>query len=350
MQKIEGLIFDSVSNILDDLFESTRLKLSLSEKQFRELLQSEKGKEIFKAFDETLTGFFLKRFTLTNFNKVSKISKANSNKIIKHNKKLFQYYFAFVETTHIVYKNLLKKIEKRNKGKKLEVRDLVNITFYGNLCRMSDEIGVLLTNGYPDGALILWRSFYEYCVVFVFLMKHYSNDLAQRFVDASQKDLRRQVESHNKRHIDLKFPALDKQLVEKVEKDFAEIKQKYPKEFFENDYSWAQDFVNGKPNFMNIEAHTDFGRYRPFYIWASCKSHPNYKELTSFRNSKKAFALSYVTIQDIDKTSMVDPAQLTLSTFYQVNSYFLHLYSVEYEYDTNMMMLRKIYDKFADTL
>lgn len=350
MEKIKSLVFEDVSGMIDELFEGARKEAKLSKKKFNELLETEKGQALFKTFDETITDFFLQRFTQKNFEQQLNTLKQNSSKIIKHNANLFQYLFAYIQTTHIVYGKLLDFLEQTTKAEDLELRDIVNITLYGNLCRLADQIGILLTNGYPDGALMLWRSFYEYAVVAVFLMKHNSNDLAQRFKDASFRDNKRKAESYSKRHTDLKFPPLDVQLIKDVDEEHQNIKTKYGKDFFDNDYTWAQGFVAGKPNFLGLESEADFGRFRPFYIWASGKCHPTYKELTSFRDSKDAFVLRWVTSQEADRTSMVDPSQLTLSVFHQVNSHFLHLYSEHYEYDTNMMMFSKIYDRFSKAL
>lgn len=350
VEKIKALVFEDISGMIEDLFEEARKEVGMSKKKFSEFLETENGQSLFRTFDDTTTDFFLARFTQKNFKSQLSILRQNATQITKQNNDLFRYFFAYVQTTHIVYGKLLDHLEQTTKGEDLEIRDVVNITLYGNLCRLADQIGILLTNGYPDGALMLWRSFYEYAVVAMFLMLHHSNDLATRFKDASFRDVKRKVESYTKRHTDLKFPPLHEKYIKDVDNEHQNIKSKYAKDFFDNDYSWAQGFLTGKPNFLNLESEADFGRFRPFYIWASGKCHPTYNELTSFKDSKENFVLRYVTTQEADKTSMVDPSQLTLGVFHQVNSHFLHLYSEDYEYDTNMMMFSKIYDRFSETI
>jgi len=68
-----------------------------------------------------------------------------------------------------------------------------------------------------------------------------------------------------------------------------------------------------------------------------------------FRDSKESIVLKYITIQETDRRSMVDPGQLTLGAFHQVNSFFLHLYS-GYEYEMNLLMFSKLYDRFSDSI
>ena len=68
-----------------------------------------------------------------------------------------------------------------------------------------------------------------------------------------------------------------------------------------------------------------------------------------FRDSTDNTVLEYITLQEGDLRSMVDPAQLTLGVFHDVNNHFLHLYS-GHEYTINQLLFRKIYDRFGETI
>ncbi len=57
MKKILGLVFEDTSNIMDETFESVRKEFSLSKDEFEKILKKEKGQELFKSFDETITDF-----------------------------------------------------------------------------------------------------------------------------------------------------------------------------------------------------------------------------------------------------------------------------------------------------
>jgi hypothetical protein len=347
--KIQGLISEYFTTTIDFALKKVRLDENISDEDFDKLL-SEAGNQVFEILEEKIAEFFVNKYTVQEFQKQQEISKRNSEKIVELHEDLFHYFFAYVHTAHIVYSNFLKQLQTaKTEASDLELKDIINISMYGNLCRMADQIGLQMIHGYSDGALRLWRTFYEHCVVSVFLMKHNSNELAERFRDVTFKENKRSVESYSKRHADLKFPALDPDLINKVAKEFEEAKLTYDKDFFDNDYSWAKPFLKTKPNFNALEEDADFGRYRPFYIWASSKAHPSYKGIMDFRDSKESIVFKYITIQEVDRKSMVDPAQLTLGAFDHVNSFFLHLYS-GHEYEINMLMFRKLYDRFSETI
>lgn len=347
--KIQGLISDDFTPIIDSVLANLREKENISDEDFDKLM-NEAGGEVFEILEEKVTDVFANKYTRKEFEKQHKISKKNCDTIVELHKDLFHYFFAYVHTAHIVYSNFLNKIQlEKKQASDLELKDIINVAMYGNLCRMADQIGIQMINGYPDGALRLWRAFYEHCVVAVFLMKHNSNDLAERFRDATIKENKRSVESYTKRYMDLKFPPLEGDLISRVAKEFEEAKLTYDKGFFDNDYSWAKPFLQTKANFNALEEEAEFGRYRPFYIWTSSKAHPSYKGIMDFRDSKESIVLKYITIQESDRRSMVDPAQLTLGAFDHVNSFFLHLYS-GHEYEINMRMFRKLYDRFGETI
>jgi hypothetical protein len=348
--KLENLVFEANGRVLNSLIEAVRKDLGLTIAKFDELLQSEKGQKMYEIYDQVIADFLATTYTKTKFLSQLSIVRRNEKEIIKENQALFQTYFGYVDAVHIVYTNLIDAVFKGKKRYNLDIKDLVNISMYGNLCRKADEIGTLLRNGYPDAALLLWRAFYEHGVVACFLMKHDSSKLSVQFADAGNRDVYKKAASFNQRALDLKFRRINKKIIDEINSEFDSLKSKYPKEFFSNDYGWAFGFVEGKINLRSLEEVTDFSRFRPFYIWASEKSHPNFHGITAYRNSKKLVVPQKIIRPEFEKEAMVDPAQLTLSVFDQVNEYFIEKYSVDYEIDTNFTILRKLYEKFSSTL
>jgi len=340
--KIQGLISDDITPLVDKQLQRLRREANLSDEDFDKLL-SEEGEDIFAVLEEESADFLAAKFTLDEFRRQVQIANKNSQKILEQNEDFFQLYLAYVHTAHIVYENFL---EKMGKPKEVDQKVVTHLLFYGNLCRMADQIGLQLSHGHPDAALRLWRSFYEHAVVAVLLMKTNLDDLDNRFRKATTRENKRAVESFTKRHQELKFPPLDDAIIQKAQQEYAETEEEYSKKFFSKNNAWAAPYINGNASFNDVEEATGMSRYRPFYIWSSSKVHPTYKGLSEFRDSTGATVLSFVTRQQIDRTSLIDPAQLTLNVFHVVNDYFLDLYA-GHEYTINLLLFRKIYDRFG---
>lgn len=348
MLKVPNIIIEEYSILQHHALEQVRKTLNLNVPQFKKFIGMEGGQSTFDVVDNVLTNLIIEHIT-KNKNAPLKLSDQHASIVTNLHTPLLEHYFIFVATTHGIYENILAHLKKDGKQPILDVKDEINIIFYGNLCRLATEIGILLKNGYTDGALMLWRTFYEYSVVSVFLMQHNTNELALKFKLATVKEQKRQVESINKRHKDLKFRPIEDEVSRFFNQQYEDVKEKYEKGFFDNDYSWAKDYINGKPNFMALEEAADFGRLRPFYIWASGKTHPTYNGISSFRNDKGILGLGDITIPEFELQSMIDPAQLTLGVFYQVNQHFLYIYAEPNEYPSSTMVLGKLYDKFKET-
>lgn len=348
---IQGLVSAEITPLVDKTIASFENQKDIDQEKLKKFLSSKKNlNEIFTTAEDKLTDLFLDHFTVEHFRTEHGIMKKNSQTIVDLHEDLFHYFFAYIETTHVVYKNFLAHMQTTGpKASEMETKDLINLVMYGNLCRMADQIGVQMINGYTDAALILWRTFYEYCVVAVFLLRQDSNRLSSRFQAFSEKVNKRKVESYNKRHKDLKFPPLDTIIIRSANRNYKKVEKSYGKDFFQNDYSWAQPYLKTKANFLAIEEAAGFGKFRPYYIWASGKAHPTYAGITDFRDSTNATILTYITIQESSRRSLVDPSQLTLAAFHQVNDYFHYRYA-GHEYQVNMQMFRKIYDKFGEGL
>jgi hypothetical protein len=345
--KIPGLIIEKYSDNIQCVFEETRISMSLDHEQFVAFLKTEEGQHLFTKYDEAIAAVVAARYTDKIFDDHQQAALRNQATIIQTNRDLLKAYTAYVHAVHNVYDSMLYWMTKNKVAQSLAVKDLVNIVLYGNLCRLADQVGVLMQNGFPDAALMLWRSFYEYGVITSFLLEKDSAELSQRFKDASFGDTHKKVESFNKRHVDLKFPSLDEGYVQRSTANYESLKEKYGKDFVEKDYAWATGFVSGKPNFREIEETMNFGRYRPFYIWASTRSHPNYYGLTEGFSENEKLILRNIVAQDADKKSMIDPAQLTLSIFERVNKRFFFLYSTPSEYTTNVAVFAALYKQFA---
>jgi uncharacterized protein DUF5677 len=347
--EITGLISGDLTRAIDKVLYHFKNREEITDEEFNTLMD-QAGQRVFEILEGKWASYVVEKYTVDQFREVNEIAGRNSEKIVKLHEDFFHYFFAYIHTTHIVYANFLKGLKQANtKVEELEPKDLTNLMIYGNLCRMSDQIGVQLMHGYPDAALRLWRTFYEHGVVAVFMIKNDSNDLAIRFREAFWKEKKRTLDSYSKRHSDLNMPPLKKDLIERVTKAFESVKSKYEKNFFENDYTWVGKCINGKANLPAIEEAAGMSRYRPFYLWASRVVHPTYEGISDYRDSSGEKVLSYITQQAIDRRSMVDPAQLTLAIFHEVNDHFLRHYS-GHEYTANQLLFRKLFERFGEAI
>jgi hypothetical protein len=344
--KYANLLLDTQDNALNELLENVRIDNNISKEEFIDFLKGD-GQELFNLFDDLLTQFYADAINEKIIERVTKANRQNQDSIIKENQQLFTYFISYIDAVFTIYRNLISQINIDV----VEFKDLTIISMYGVLCRTSDQIGIMLMNGYTDGALKLWRSFYEYAVITIFLCKCNSNELTQRFTDSSYKTSNKKAESYQKRHEDLKFPTLDEQLLSDLEKGKQTLDSRYERDFLKDDYSWANGFVSGnKINFRTLEEATDMARFRMFYIWASEVVHPNANSMSHFMNEENKIILEDIILQDIETKKFIDPMQITLSVFDHVNITFLEKYCKESQYLTTLLMLRKIYQKHQSAI
>ncbi|SFE63930.1 hypothetical protein SAMN05518672_108201 [Chitinophaga sp. CF118] len=347
MFKVKNLIINHFDELLDNTFESARKTKSLSVEEFASFLETDKGQETFNVLDNVVSDVFIKSLTEKSYRKIRKQQRKIEDHVVDVNLDLFRYYQAFADTTQRIYIAILESLRNETGKVDLEKRDYINLLFYGTLCRTAEEVGLLLRNGYSNAALITWRSFHEHAVIATFLMEKDAPELYQRFIDADVNERRKQLESYVKRHVDLNFPPLDETLIKETKEEFECIKNQYEKEFFNNGYNWAVGYLNEKANFNAIEAAIDFGRFRPYYILASSRVHPSYRGIVDLPADGMVNLRALIEPSD-QLEDLVDPAQLILAEFLEVNDRFLHIYSADHEYETNTMILQKIYDKFRD--
>lgn len=347
--EFQGLVSDEFTPAIDELLASISNLENMSPEILHKYLQ-EHSKEFFDKVEGNLVDQMVNAFDANDFRYKYEFKKNISDQIVNKNEEFFLYMRAYIEVAHHIFIRFIQKINETGiKSIKIETKDFTFLALYGNLCRQAEQIYLMLMNGHPDAAVRLWRIFYEHCVVAVFLMKNNSKELVYRFRDATYKGHKKSIESYSKRHEYFDFPPLDEDFIRKTNEEFESIKQSYGNEFFENDYSWAKPFLNGKPNFGAIEEAADMGKYRPYYIQASGKVHPSFISITDFKDENGKIILDRMIKPDDSTINMINPAQLTIGCFYEVNYHFLRLYS-GHEYNINLMLFEKLWKRFSETL
>lgn len=145
------------------------------------------------------------------------------------------------------------------------------------------------------------------------------------------------------------LPPLDEDFIKKTHEEFETLKNSYGKDFFDNDYSWAKPYLNGKSGFIAVEESVGMERYRPYYIRASGKVHPTFIDITNFRDEDGKISFDRMIKPDDSLINIIDPAQLTMGCFCDVNNYFLEIYS-GHEYEINLMLFEKLWGRLVEVL
>lgn len=342
--KVSDLIIEGLDRIIHESLESVRVDMKISKKKFQEFLNLEDGKAFDTLYDAVAEHLIDRDFKNQYLQQWRQMTRSSQAKIISAHKKPFLYFFAYIHICFQIYDRIRLALD----GQVMDKKTTLHLCLYGNLCRMADEIGILLSHGYTSTALTLWRTFYEHSVVGLLLLRENSDDLTDRFDASSHRDMQARTDSYTKRHEDLNFPPLEPELIMNIEQKSSWLKENFEAQLFKQDYGWAAKVLTEKPTFRAIESHVNMGRYRPFYIWASTFAHPSFERLTDFWKDEDKIVLDRVISSDPDLQSYVDPMQLTLACFDEINTAFLDIFSVDHQYEANRAMLAKIYSKLTD--
>ncbi|MDB4919366.1 MAG: hypothetical protein JWQ54_1349 [Mucilaginibacter sp.] len=103
--------------------------------------------------------------------------------------------------------------------------------------------------------------------------------------------------------------------------------------------------MSERPSFWAIEKAAGLEKYRPFYIWASQFTHPSFQTLANIKNEKGQMILDKLTQQTTERSSFIDPMQLTTTALYIFIDFLLYEYSVEQQYPANILMFRKMLER-----
>ncbi|MVM34390.1 hypothetical protein GO755_30440 [Spirosoma sp. HMF4905] len=335
-----GLLVENAGEQFDKAIQSARETSDLSEDEFEKKLES-KFNEIAEAYEDIIAEAYQKIYTI-KYDKFIDVHVENQRQISELNREPFKGFFSYLNTVYL----LNKKLQDKVKEAQLTETESIVIALYAHLMRMGDQIGVMLLNGYNDGALILWRSFYEHAATLTLLISLNDNNLTAKFINHSIRSQKKKAESFSKHVEELKFPPLEQRIIDTITTQQQQLKELHGKEFIDNDYGWADDLFPGKQKatLRGIEDLLGWGRYRVFYIWASQYAHSGFLPLTDYVENN-TIILPRITQQSTDLKGIIDPIQLTLAIFHEVNNHILYFASVKHEYILNTLVFRKIYDK-----
>lgn len=147
---------------------------------------------------------------------------------------------------------------------------------HGKSIVVSKEIFTLLKSGYSDAAISRWRTLHEISVVLALITdciennKDRAQELADRFYNRSI------IEEYKIKKNRKKMNKEERDILEKLKKDFWDIEKKYGTKFINEDYEWARIVlpeVNGRIYFSHLEKKTKNTELTPYYKMANSQIH-----------------------------------------------------------------------------
>ncbi|WP_143520030.1 DUF5677 domain-containing protein [Reichenbachiella sp. 5M10] len=338
--EIKGLFFDKFDELFHSSLISAVKESELSEEEIIAKLAPEFD-NLVTAYEDTISSTYLEHhkfklndFLKSHFKNQKTIATTNKNSIIP--------FHLYINGCAIAFEKITERIGRKRIDSTLKT----NVALYGLVIRRADEIANLLLCGHIDGAMIIWRSLYENAIILMLLATENDPELADKFYKHSIRNSKNKVASFNKHYKKLGFKKLPKSTDIKLEKETESLKKEYGKDFLSNDFGWADDLFPGKQkaNFRLIEDRVEMSKYRPYYLLCCEQMHSNFNGFKNFMEGSKII-LPRLMAQEIDLVHFIDPMQFTLSILHDINDYMLYEFSTPSEYEVNLLLLEKIFEK-----
>lgn len=146
------------------------------------------------------------------------------------------------------------------------------ISIHARACQIANEIRVLVTNGYADGAMSRWRTLHELCITFLFLFDN-NPKITKMYNDYHVIERWKKANEFQENHTFLQIEPISKNDMEFIESERKEVLEEYGKEFGKS-YGWTMDILpNGRRNIREMEKIVGLEHHRPLYTWASENVH-----------------------------------------------------------------------------
>jgi hypothetical protein len=196
--------------------------------------------------------------------------------------------------------------ERRQKetGGKLSHLDDVLRRLHVRACQVTNEIIILLENGYADGAMARWRTLHEIATVAAVIAK-FGEDMAERYVHYQIVESFKALLAYEKNHRALGFRPMPRQQAQKIQRDYEKAIRRFGKEF-SDEYGWARRHLKGRITFASLEAEAGDAMMRSPYKMASYNVHASPKGVC-FRLGNLGQKLPLLA--GASNAGLMDPAQ-----------------------------------------
>jgi hypothetical protein len=249
--------------------------------------------------------------------KSRKILKENRRNISKFNKRLNKRWKTAIDQLEIFiafnleYGIIVSDTYRKKKPNDIKFETLLRL--HARACQISNEILVLIKNGFADGAMARWRSIYEISILANFLEKG-SEELCQRYLDYYFIENHFETLEYQKNCERLGCERLSEEEILDSLKSVEVQKEKYGNDFGRL-YGWIGDALPKKKwNFAGMEETIEFKYMRSFYKMANNFVHSGAK---GFIFNLGQFDSNEVMLAGPSNYGFADPGQNTAFSLFQ---------------------------------
>jgi hypothetical protein len=147
---------------------------------------------------------------------------------------------------------------------------------HARACQVVDEILVLLTAGFADGAMARWRTLHEIAAIALFIGEH-RGDLAERYALHQNVESKRAMQDYVACQERLGYEPLEESEIVAAERSYDAVIARFGGPFG-TQYGWAaQQLKSSRPSFSDIERAVGIDHFRAHYRMASHNVHANPK-------------------------------------------------------------------------
>jgi Family of unknown function (DUF5677) len=175
-------------------------------------------------------------------------------------------------------------------------------------CQVTNEIILLLENGYADGAMARWRTLHEITIVAAIIAK-FGDEIAERYVYYQIVESFSAMKAYERNHKDLGFKPMSKKQNAKIRTDYAKVLQRFGKKFGE-EHGWAAHHLKVKDKeritFARLEQEVGDAMMRSPFKMASYNVHASPKGVYFKLGNLKG---SPVLLAGPSNAGLIEPAQ-----------------------------------------
>jgi hypothetical protein len=255
-----------IERLIQKAIDDEKARFKGSEKEFEKAIR----KKIPRLISSLIEGLYkvVYKYCLDENNDLKKREREILKKIDKRYSDGIRLFEAFIE--------LNTKISSYTYDKYFQIFDSIEdhlkldtlIALHVRACQISNEINVLVKNGYADGAFARWRTLHEICVTFLFLYDS-DYDTIEMYNDFEIMEKLKKAQNYEQLCNELNWTIEDFNLKELLlAKD--KLIEKYGKDFIK-DYGWTKKHLKEPRTFKELEKKVSKDYLRTVYAW-SCES------------------------------------------------------------------------------
>ncbi len=187
-------------------------------------------------------------------------------------------------------------------------------------CQISNEIKILIANGYADGAFARWRTLHEICVVFLYLYDS-SYEIIEMYNDYAVIEGYRKAKSYNQCADFFGWELLSDEELNQLYINKEEVISKYGKDF-QKSYGWTMNSLpNGKRNFKELEKLVAKDNLRAVYTWSNESIHAGVSGINMKLSLRSEEQNKFLT--GPNDYGFLDPVQYATASLYEMSSVLL---------------------------